>query len=528
MGTGQPLIYKIATDRREFELIHQLNYRTFVEEIPQHASNPEGRLADRFHDENTYVISLSGRELVGMIALRDRRPFSLDLKLDDLDAYLPQRYKNPLEIRLLAVDPRYRNTTVLLDLMLRCVDLAKSRAYDIGLISGTTRQLKLYEHLGFRPFGPLVGTSDAMFQPMYLTWEALEKRVGDLLRRSRAQQTGNFLPGPVALSKSVREAVTRDPISHRSVEFEALYGRVKMRLKSLTGAEDVAVLQGSGTLANDVIGAQLSLLGGHGLVLANGEFGGRLVNHAERFELGKAFNFAKLDRLIAADPVSWLWAVHCETSTGGLNDIAALKCLSKRHGFKLCMDCVSSIGAVEVDLTGVHLASGASGKALGALPGLCFVFIGGLIPTQHRLPRYLDISLYLAGVPFTMSSNLLAALESALDQAGNERYQRIAGAARRFREQMAEGGLEIVGDTSVASPHVMTIALPKNIDSSALARELTDRGLLVAYASDYLHQRNWIQVCLMSEFTTSSLDRLTWELTNRIQDSRAAEGQPAA
>jgi len=68
-------------------------------------------------------------------------------------------------------------------------------------------------------------------------------------------------------------------------------------------------------------------------------------------------------------------------------------------------------------------------------------------------------------------------------------------AARRFREQMAEGGLEIVGDTSVASPHVMTIALPKNIDSSALARELADRGLLVAYASDYLHQRNWIQVC---------------------------------
>jgi len=93
---------------------------------------------------------------------------------------------------------------------------------------------------------------------------------------------------------------------------------------------------------------------------------------------------------------------------------------------------------------------------------------------------------------------------------------------------MAEGGLEIVGDTSVASPHVMTIALPKNIDSSALARELADRGLLVAYASDYLHQRNWIQVCLMSEFTTSSLDRLAWELTNRIQDSRAAEGQPAA
>src|SRR5262249_5019423 len=100
------------------------------------------------------------------------------------------------------------------------------------------------------------------------------------------------------------------------------------------------------------------------------------------------------------------------------------------------------------------------------------------------------------------------------------------GAARRFREQMAEGGLEIVGDTSVASPHVMTIALPKNIDCSALARELADRGLLVAYASDYLHQRNWIQVCLMrvhNEFARPP------RVGAHQQDSRlAAEGQPAA
>ena len=33
MGTYQPLIYKIATEPHEFELIHRLNYRTFVEEF---------------------------------------------------------------------------------------------------------------------------------------------------------------------------------------------------------------------------------------------------------------------------------------------------------------------------------------------------------------------------------------------------------------------------------------------------------------------------------------------------------------
>ena len=80
---------KVATEAWEFEQIHQLNYRTFVEEIPQHAPNPEGRLVDRFHAENRYVIVLHGRELVGMVAIRHQRPFSLDSKVPNLDAHLP-------------------------------------------------------------------------------------------------------------------------------------------------------------------------------------------------------------------------------------------------------------------------------------------------------------------------------------------------------------------------------------------------------------------------------------------------------
>ena len=69
MGTYQPLIYKIATEPFEFELIHRLNYRTFVEEIPQHSANREKRLVDRFHKENTYIICMSGEELLGMVKL---------------------------------------------------------------------------------------------------------------------------------------------------------------------------------------------------------------------------------------------------------------------------------------------------------------------------------------------------------------------------------------------------------------------------------------------------------------------------
>ena len=45
------------------------------------------------------------------------------------------------------------------------------------------------------------------------------------------------------------------------------------------------ILVGSGTLANDVVAAQLSLDPGPGLVVTNGEFGERLADHARRMHL---------------------------------------------------------------------------------------------------------------------------------------------------------------------------------------------------------------------------------------------------
>src|SRR5882672_7008769 len=100
MNSDAALKFKIASEDWELEAIHRLNYKTFVEEIPQHARNPEQRLVDKFHAENTYAICLHGERLVGMVTGRGARPFSLDQKLPDLDVYLPGERK-VLEVRLL-------------------------------------------------------------------------------------------------------------------------------------------------------------------------------------------------------------------------------------------------------------------------------------------------------------------------------------------------------------------------------------------------------------------------------------------
>ena len=89
------MILKPATELYEFLQIHQLNYKTFVEEIPQHQQNSEKMLVDKFHNKNKYLIARNGSKVIGMVCYNGQRPFSLDAKIPDLDLFLPQ-HKNTL------------------------------------------------------------------------------------------------------------------------------------------------------------------------------------------------------------------------------------------------------------------------------------------------------------------------------------------------------------------------------------------------------------------------------------------------
>src|SRR5437667_5449373 len=288
MSTRPPLVFKCANEDWEFEQIHRLNYKTFVQEIPQHQASPTHRLVDKFHAQNTYLICLCGRRLAGMLAVRGNRPFSLDQKLENLDAHLPSG-RNICEIRLLAIEKKFRGAQVLQGILALLWQHGIEKGYDLAIISGTTRQFKLYQHLGFVPFGPAVGNGEAQFQPMYITLETFEATAREFLRSSpsRAFQPSavNFLPGPVTVRREVRRAFEQAPESHRAEAFTRDFQATKELLCELARAGRVELFLGSGTLANDVIAGQLSLEQTAGLVLSNGEFGEPLLDHARRFGL---------------------------------------------------------------------------------------------------------------------------------------------------------------------------------------------------------------------------------------------------
>jgi aspartate aminotransferase-like enzyme/GNAT superfamily N-acetyltransferase len=529
VGSASSLKFKIATEEWEWEKIHRLNYKTFVEEIPQHAPGSSRRLVDKFHHENTYIICLDGKTLVGMAALRGNRPFSLDKKLSGLDSYLPAN-RRPCEIRLLAVEPEYRKGQVFYKLMEFLADTGKAQGYDLAVISGTTRQQKLYQHLGFVAFGPLVGTAEAAYQPMYLTLEDFEKKAKAFVASSVGNEAlANFLPGPVGTHPAVRKAFTEAPVSHRSDSFMRDLAITKQLLKRLTGARYCEISLGSGTLANDIIAGQLSLLAQRGLVLSNGEFGERLMDHATRFGLdfkayktgwGEPFNETALLRLIKQHRPAWLWVVHCETSTGMLNDLATLKKIADEYRIKLCLDCISSIGTVPVNLHGVYLASGVSGKGLSSFPGLSMVFYNHTLTTAPKcLPRYLDLGFYQAcgGVPFTHSSNLLQALQAALQRCSEGKFSELAELGAWLRGELRKLGFALISADELAAPAVATLALPASLNSCSVGKQLHKAGYLLSYGSEYLLERNWIQICLMGEFSRETLAELVRELGKLIR-----------
>ncbi|ACA39503.1 aminotransferase class V-fold PLP-dependent enzyme [Lysinibacillus sphaericus] len=496
---------KIAQTNEEYEAIARLNYETFVEEIPQHEPNKQRLKIDRFHQENTYIVVYKKTELIGMVAFRDQRPFSMDEKIGKVEQFLPEEICGKIcEIRLLAVKKNYRTGRVLWRLTQALNTFAYEKGYTAAVISGTTREEKLYKQMGFQQFAPAVGAKDAQFLPMVLTRDVFEH---DLQRRL-AKDDYTFYPGPV----KQLETIGYTNLSHRSLNFKAIYERVQQQLLHLANTKHVGIIVGTGTLANEVMLAQLHAQQlGKGLILTNGEFGERLRKQAVRWSLdfdaaeqqwGTIFDYEKIASLLENGAYQWMLVVHGETSTGTCNDLESLGHLAKCYNVKLCVDSISTFGAMPFSLQDCYLATAVSGKAIGAMSGLAFVFSQYLAQSTTTLPAYLDLANYHQGaIPFTLPAVLLGNLDESL-QAYPVRYAQLQ---QRFEALLQLPYMHFQLPTT-QYPMLITIQLPETL--SNLHIDLALNGLLAHGDSPYLRQRGFLQFAVIQPDFEDALVRL--------------------
>lgn len=316
----------------------------------------------------------------------------------------------------------------------------------------------------------------------------------------------NFLTGPVRISEAVRDRFAQLPVSHRSAAFTELIASAKSRIQALTRVQEVILMSGSGTLANEAIAWQLKQLPGKGLILVNGEFGRRLVRQAEQtglpftahtIDYGQAFDKNVIQQILEAAPdISWLWMVVHETSVGIWNDHAPILSLCAQYQVKLALDGVSAVGVQELDLAKVYLASGVSGKAIAAYPGICFVMSDHSDFAGGNIPVYLDLAYYQScgGIPFTISSNLVAALDQALseiDLSADTRH--MAALKAHMLDYLQQENISIV-NTINPSSNMITLQLPPGYSSESIGNRLAAEGISIGYKSKYLVERNWLQL----------------------------------
>lgn len=514
--------FREARTVEEIEQLHRLNHRTFADELGQYGRRPDGVLVDRLHESNRYFVALERGNVIGMLSINATPPFSIEKRLPEGVA-IEDVAERPCEVRLLAILPEARRGVVLAGLIWKVYTEARREERSHMLISGIAERREMYEALGFRALGPPVADGRASFVPMVLDlWDPAVVRRSERFRgwweRRETQREIRLLPGPVQIAPVVQRAFARPPVSHRDERVVEIFAGTRTRLAAIANGMPVAVMTGSGTLANDAIAAAVrsSFGDGRGLVLANGEFGGRLARLARRAGLcaeeissqwGTAWDFARIERALErrSQAVEWVWGVHLETSTGQVNDLPRLLELCRLRGVSVVADCVSSLGALPLP-GGLFLASGVSGKSLGSYAGLAFVFASEEAMERVRgedLPATFDIvqAIRQREPMFTVPSPQLLALDAALeqnyaDESGvRRRFAHYAELGNRVRDELRLRGFDLVARETAGPPPITSFSAP----TAAAMRECYEAGFRIAHESEYLRRRGWAQISVMGD-----------------------------
>jgi aspartate aminotransferase-like enzyme len=145
------------------------------------------------------------------------------------------------------------------------------------------------------------------------------------------------------------------------------------------------------------------------------------------------------------------------------------------------------------------------------------------------VPRYLDLGYYAekGNIPFTHSSNLVAALDTALARFDSRApFEAIAELSRWLRGRLRKLGLRILVDDEHASPAIVTIVPPDGVGAATIGDALHRRGWLVAYQSEYLVRRNWLQISVMGHSTRGQLEGLLSALGELVAPFRGSRPGP--
>jgi alanine-glyoxylate transaminase / serine-glyoxylate transaminase / serine-pyruvate transaminase len=329
-------------------------------------------------------------------------------------------------------------------------------------------------------------------------------------------------PGPSCVPAEVYAALGQPTIGHLDPRFLAIMNEIKIMLQKAMGTANRVTfpISGTGSAGMEACFVNLVERGDRVLVLANGVFGGRMVDVATRlganvdaleFPWGTPVLLDAVKDKLSQGRYKIVAVVHAETSTGVRNPVAEIGELLKGSGALYVVDTVTSLGGIEVkmDEWGVDAMYSGSQKCLSCPPGLAPLSfseraVDALSRRATKVPNwYLDVSMimkywegasraYHHTAPINMLYGLCRALEllfeEGLDQARARHLQCHKQLVRGLREQ----GLEMLAEAGCRLPMLNSVRCPAGIDEARVrARLLENHGIEIGAGLGPLAGKIW-------------------------------------
>ncbi|NEU58373.1 alanine--glyoxylate aminotransferase family protein [Halorussus sp. MSC15.2] len=330
-------------------------------------------------------------------------------------------------------------------------------------------------------------------------------------------------PGPVPVTRDVRQAMNEPMVSHRSAEFEAVYERAQDALdyvfteSTLDGSSTASdgtslIFNGTATMAMEAAVANLVGDGGNVVPLVNGKFGRRFKRIADRYASvdpvettwGQSIDLNAVEEAVD-DDTDVVTMVHNETSTGLLNPVEEVGGIAAEYDATFVVDGVTSIGGDEfrIDDWNVDVAVTDAQKCLAAPPGTSAMY--ATEAAQERFdgdaaPFYEDLDWHLRKAdshqtPFTSAVPLFRALAVAVENIEEEgmaeRIERHRRQSRAFREAFTAMGLDLFAERNEATEYSNTltgVSLPTHTreNPDAFFEAIEERGVSISGGQAHL------------------------------------------
>jgi alanine-glyoxylate transaminase/serine-glyoxylate transaminase/serine-pyruvate transaminase len=311
-------------------------------------------------------------------------------------------------------------------------------------------------------------------------------------------------PGPTNLPDRVLRAMDRNAINHRGPDFGELGRTVVGQLRQIFQTDGtIGIFPASGTGAWESALVNTLVPGDRILLSRTGQFAHLWEQMALRFGLDvvtldtdwrRGADPAAIAKVLDLDRerrIKAVCAVHSETSTSCMTDIAAVRAAMGQHPALLMVDAISSLGCTDYqhDGWGVDVTIAGSQKGLMVPPGLSFTAISdkalAISRTGGTRRSYWDWEPLVTSnktgfFPYTPAMNLFFALHEALTMLQDEGlanvFARHARYAHATRLAAAAWGLELqCADPAAYAPGVTAIRTPEGHSADALRAIILER-----------------------------------------------------